>query len=121
MPLPTSDDDATVSRYVALGQALHARFPGRLAELDCGPRLGVKATWVTVPTSLESAEFAAVVAAWDWTPRRARPLADLLAAVQALPLADRNKLLALAAADLLQRRPGLARAFGVALDGDEPA
>lgn len=53
--------------------------------------------------------------------RRPRSDADLLAAVNALSASDRNKLIAAAVVDLLQRRPGVARKLSIDLDGDEIA
>jgi hypothetical protein len=112
---------------------------GRLADLaDAIQAAGIPINGVaitgpdTAPTSVtvdyraeatqgQRTQGDALAAGWDWTPRRPRRDADLLAALSALSDADRSKLLALAAADLLQRRPGLARAFGIALDGDEKA
>jgi len=53
--------------------------------------------------------------------RKARRLADVLADVQALGAADRNKLLAAVCAAFLIDRPKFARALNIPIDGDQPA
>ncbi len=52
--------------------------------------------------------------------RRPRQLANLIADIQALSAADRNKLTMATLAGFLQNHPGLARSVGISLDGDEP-
>ena len=66
MPLPTEDTPAIRLRFAALGEALLAQFPGRIAQLDCGPGR-VAAFWVSPgPTPQEAAAFQATVDGWAW-------------------------------------------------------
>ncbi len=73
--------------------------------------LGTKYTYDAV----EQTAVAVVVPA-----RVQRPLAAILADVQGLPAAERNKLLAAVCAAFLQQNPAFARELGIAIDGDAP-
>ena len=53
----------------------------------------------------------------EWRPKEA---SVLLNEIDGLSNADQQKLLKLAAVDLLQRQPDLARSLGIEIDADEP-
>jgi hypothetical protein len=73
----------------------------------------------TEPTAEQRRQVESILATADLRDRRPRPTNDLLTAIQALSATDRNRLIALAIADLLQRHPRIARKLNIDLEGDE--
>lgn len=71
-------------------------------------------------TVQQRTDAAAIVASFDWTPRRKRAYLNLINDIAALSAADRNKLLAAVAADFLRRFPRFAQRLSINVDGDEP-
>ncbi len=72
-------------------------------------------------TDQQRQQAASIVAGFDTRPRKPRPLAALIADIEALTVIQRNKLLVVMAAKFLQDYPRAARKLGIALDGDEVA
>lgn len=71
-------------------------------------------------TKQQEAAAQAIVDAFKTAkPRRARDLATLVTAVNALSAQDKAKLQAVVLAKFLQENPAAARAVAVAIDGDE--
>lgn len=104
-------------RLNQLVQALQAAgLP--VVSVERGPPVLV---WLNAATPAQQTQANAIAAGFDFRPRRPRKLADLTAAVNALTAAQKNALLAVCCADLLQRNPQAARQLGIALDGDEVA
>jgi hypothetical protein len=64
--LPTDFSPLTLERYADLAAQLSVQFPGRFAQLDCGPGSGVVPTWVSPPTQAELTAFAVTVNGWTW-------------------------------------------------------
>lgn len=52
------------------------------------------------------------------TPRPRKEITTLVQQINALSTADRQKLLVIAAAEMLNRRPKLAQAFNIDIDGE---
>lgn len=72
-------------------------------------------------TVAQRTQAAEIVAAFDMRPRKPRPAADIVAALEAMKPKDWERVQKLVAADVLRRHPRLARSIGIELDGDEPA
>jgi len=70
-------------------------------------------------TVQQKVDAAAIVASFDWTPRRLKGPLALIAEIASLTTADRNKLLAATAADFLRRVPRAAIRLGINIEGDE--
>jgi len=76
--------------------------------------------WFQSATVQQKIDAAAIVAGYDWTPRRLKGPLALIAEIANLTAADRNRLLAATAADLLRRVPRVAMRLGINIEGDEP-
>lgn len=106
-----------IKRFQDLMAVLYANGYKGEAEISQGVVRLIPDPALTPPQVAQAQSFADN---FDFTPRRPRPLADLITALNALTAADRNRLMVAIAAAFLQDHPGAARALGVALDGDEP-
>ena len=80
----------------------------------------VKIDFDPAATPQQRTDTAAIVAGFDWTPRRPRSYLSIISDIAGLSDADRIKLLAAVAADFLRRFPRFAQRLSINVDGDEP-
>lgn len=71
-------------------------------------------------TAEQRSQAQAIVAGFDWRPRRKRPYTELISAIGNLTVSDRNKLINLSLAHFLRENPKAASLVGITLSGDEP-
>lgn len=71
-------------------------------------------------TDQQKTDAAAIVAGFDWTPRKPKSHQALIAGIASLLVTDRSKLFSAVAADLLRRDPRFAVKLGINILGDEP-
>jgi hypothetical protein len=100
-----------VSQILVIDTTAQVKFTGTLLAPDV--------SFTSSP--LSTASINAVIAAFDWSPRRPRAISNLAADITALSASDRNKLQIAIAAKFLQDNPRFARALSIAVDGDEVA
>lgn len=71
-------------------------------------------------TAPQRAQANSIAQTFDWRRRRNRPYNDLVADINALSVADRQRLINLVLADFLREHPNFAIRFGINVDGEEP-
>lgn len=91
-----------------------------VALVEPTPPVKVRLDFAAEATAEQRAEAEARAASFDWRKRQPRPLADLVADLERLPPAERQRLVDLVLAETLRGRPDFASRHGIALEGDEP-
>ena len=83
------------------------------------PPHGIDVFYTVAATQAEKDSVDALIASWDWTPRKPKSYATLTAEIDGLSGADTKTLTNAIMADFLRNHPAFAAKFSIALVGDE--
>ena len=83
------------------------------------PPRGIDVFYTVAATQTEKDSVNALVASWDWTPRRPKDYVPLISEIDSLPSSDTKKLTSAIMADFLRSHPAFATKFSISLVGDE--